>query len=135
MNDLLPKMIVKKKPKEPEILEPIPKEKIEQNQVFEDKTIKKKNKKVIIQDDEPTDVKGIEEEIKQLENEIEEAETNEEEQPEQHPHFEEPIQEQVVPMTPREAPVIQPIKEEIKEEIKEKPKRLIREKVNHHKQD
>jgi hypothetical protein len=45
MNDLLPKMIVQKKPKEPEILEPIPKEKIEQNQVFEDKTIKKKNKK------------------------------------------------------------------------------------------
>jgi len=113
MNDLLPKMIVKKKPKEPEIIEPIPKEKIEQNQVFEGKTTKKINKKIDFEDEEPTEEKEIEEEIKQLENEIEEAETNEEEQPEQHPHFEEPIQEQV-PMTPREppAPVIQPIKEE-----------------------
>jgi hypothetical protein len=110
MNDLLPKMIVQKKPKEPEILEPIPKEKIEQNQVFEDKTIKKKNKKVvIIQDDEPSNVKDIEDEIKELENEIEEAESNEEEEPEQHPHFDEPIQEQE---PPQPTPVIQPIKEE-----------------------
>jgi hypothetical protein len=107
MNDLLPKMIVQKKAKEPEIPEVIPKEKIEQNQVFEDKTTKKKNKKVIIKDEGQTEEKEIEDEIKELENEIEEAETNEEEEPEQHPHFEEPIQEQ-------EPPIIQPIKEEQK---------------------
>jgi len=100
MNDLLPKMIIQKKPKEPEIPEVVPKEKIEQNQVFEDKTTKKKNKKVIIEDEEPTEEKEIEEEIKQLENEIEEAETNEEEQPEPEPEQEPP------------APIIQPIKEE-----------------------
>ena len=110
MNDLLPKMIVKKKPKEPEVIEPIPKEKIEQNQVFEGKTTtKKNNKKVSIQDEITT--KEVEEEIKQLEEEIEkieEDEPNEEEQPEQHPHFEQQIQEE----EPPPAPVIQPIKDD-----------------------
>ncbi len=109
MNDLLPKMVVKKKPKEPEVVEPIPKEKIEQNQVFEGKTTTKENKKKVTIQDEIT-TKEVEEEIEQLEEEIEkieEAETNEEEQPESHPHFEPQIQEQEPP-----APVIQPIKDE-----------------------
>ena len=106
MNDLLPKMVVKKKPKGPGVVEPISKEKIEQNQVFEGKTTTKENKKKITIQDEIT-TEEVEEEIKELENEIQQAETNEEEEPEQHPHFEEPIQEQEQEPP---APVIQPIK-------------------------
>lgn len=134
MNDLLPKMIVKKKPKEPEVLEPIPKEKLEQNQVFEGKTTKKEsNKKVTIQDEITT--KEVEEEIEQLEEEIEKIE---EDEPIQEEQLEPEPEPEPIPMTPREppskggtaekqgfseppAPVIQPIKEE---KTDEKPKKV-----------
>ena len=115
MKDLLPKMIVPKKEIIQEAPTILPKEKLEQNIVFEGK----KEKKVKIKD-EPIEednevvmverpkgrtadgayapsepVQEIEEEIKELEKEIEEAEVIPEE-PEPHPVFEEQIEEKPV---------------------------------------
>ena len=100
MKDLLPKMIVPKKEIIAEAPTILPKEKLEQNIVFEGK----KEKKVKIKE-EPKEghnevsisepVQEIEEEIKELEKEIEEAEVIPEE-PEPHPVFEEQIEEKPV---------------------------------------
>ncbi len=97
MKDLLPKMIVAKKEIIPEAPTILPKEKLEQNIVFEGK----KEKKVTIKEEPKEEenevvmvepVQEIEEEIKELEKEIEEAEVIPEE-PEPHPVFEEKIEE------------------------------------------
>lgn len=98
MKDLLPKMIVAKKEIIPEAPTILPKEKLEQNIVFEGK----KEKKVTIKEEpveehnevlEVEPVQEIEEEIKELEKEIEEAEVIQEPDPEPHPVFEEKIEE------------------------------------------
>lgn len=97
MKDLLPKMIVPKKEIIAEAPTILPKEKLEQNIVFEGK----KEKKVTIKEEPKEEenevvivepVQEIEEEIKELEKEIEEAEVIPEE-PEPHPVFEEKIEE------------------------------------------
>ena len=104
MKDLLPKMIVPKKEIIAEAPTILPKEKLEQNIVFEGK----KEKKVKIKEEPKEEenevsiaepVQEIEEEIKELEKEIEEAEVIPEE-PEPHPVFEERIEEK-----PAEKPV------------------------------
>ncbi len=98
MKDLLPKMIVAKKEIIAEAPTILPKEKLEQNIVFEGK----KEKKVTIKEEpveehnevlEVEPVQEIEEEIKELEKEIEEAEVIQEPDPEPHPVFEEKIEE------------------------------------------
>jgi len=112
MKDLLPKMIVPKKEIIAEAPTILPKEKLEQNIVFEGK----KEKKVTIKEEPKEEenevvivepVQEIEEEIKELEKEIEEAEVIPErplgrtavgayappEEPEPHPVFEEKIEE------------------------------------------
>lgn len=113
MKDLLPKMIVAKKEIIAEAPTILPKEKLEQNIVFEGK----KEKKVTIKEEPkeednevsiaerpkgrtadgayapPEPVQEIEEEIKELEKEIEEAEVIPEPEPEPHPVFEEKIEE------------------------------------------
>ncbi len=101
MKDLLPRMIVPKKEIIPEAPTILPKEKLEQNIVFEGK----KEKKVTIKEEPKKEenevsiaepVQEIEEEIKELEKEIEEAEVIPEPEPEPHPVFEEKIEEKPV---------------------------------------
>jgi len=101
MKDLLPKMIVPKKEIIVEGPAILPKEKLEQNIVFEGK----KEKKVTIKEEPKEEenevsiaepVQEIEEEIKELEKEIEEAEVIPEPPPEPHPVFEEKIEEKPV---------------------------------------
>ncbi len=101
MKDLLPRMIVPKKEIIPEAPTILPKEKLEQNIVFEGK----KEKKVTIKEEpkeehnevlEVPPEQEIEEEIKELEKEIEEAEVIPEPEPEPHPVFEEKIEEKPV---------------------------------------